>query len=140
MRDFVKSYIYLTLPNLRNEEDEDRSPARVYKTHIQTFATVPHPSRGLFGTSDPRWSQIHTSARRLIHQILFVAPDEVTTAETKQQIEFFLSLFGTFKLLVMDAGTNFKNSILPKWLEKLNINYHLLRQTCIEVTDKRKDI
>lgn len=50
----------------------------------------------------------------------------VTTAETKEQFQSVIALFGTPKCLIMNAGSNFKNNTFPKYLRDWQNEYHFL--------------
>ena len=55
----------------------------------------------------------------------FLLPLFSTSAdETRQQFLQVIGLFGTPKLFVTDAGSNFKNTTFPKMLESLQIEHH----------------
>lgn len=48
----------------------------------------------------------------------------VKAEETKFAFQNIISLFGTPKMIIMDAGSNFKNLSLPEYLDALKIDYH----------------
>lgn len=48
----------------------------------------------------------------------------VKAEETRVAFQLFISLFGTPKQIIMDAGKNFKNLSLPEYLDSVGINYH----------------
>lgn len=46
--------------------------------------------------------------------------------ETEQVLQNFISLFGTPKLVVMDAGLNFRNSKVCEFLDNWQVQYHFI--------------
>jgi hypothetical protein len=50
----------------------------------------------------------------------------LTSKETKEQIQNFFSLFGAPKRIITDAGRNFQNLDLAKFLDQWGVKYHFV--------------
>lgn len=57
---------------------------------------------------------------------LLIPLKTLTAQETKEQFQHFFSLFGTPKRIVTDAGRNFQNLELTRYLDMWGVNYHFV--------------